>query len=188
MNEISVTPAADNALAQNPEIDPVKLEQAMRDIKSKQSIFLALLGGFTAMVVSAILWALLTYSTGYQIGFMAIGVGIAVGFAVRICGSGVTPVFGVIGAVLALLGCVLGNILTAAIAISQVEDVAIPIVLLGMVASPGLVVEFLKESFSPIDVLFYALAVWEGYKFSIRELTEAEMASMNKGTITPSAY
>lgn len=188
MNEISVTPAEENTPAQNTEIDPVKLEQAMRDIKSKQSVVLALLGGVTAMVVSAILWALLTYATGYQIGFMAIGVGIAVGYIVRICGSGVTPVFGIIGAALALLGCVLGNILTAAIAISQFEDVAIPVVLLGMAASPGLVVEFMKETFSPIDLLFYALAIWEGYKFSIREITEEELAAMQKGTITPSAY
>jgi hypothetical protein len=189
MNEISVTPAEENAPIQNAEIDPVKLEQAMRDIKSKQSLFLALLGGIAAMVVSAVIWALITYWTEYQIGFMAIGVGIAVGFAVRICGKGITPLFGVTGAVLALLGCVLGNILTAAIVISQIEDVAIPFVLLGLAASPDIVVEFLKETFSPIDILFYVLAVWEGYKFSIRELTEEEMASMHKGNLTvPNAY
>jgi hypothetical protein len=137
-------------------IDPTNVSQS--------NLPLAILGGAVAALIGAALWALITVTTGYQIGFMAIGVGFLVGYAVRLLGKGSTPVFGAVGALLSLGGCVAGNVLaiTGFIAndvgqpffsvLSQMEMAAIP--------------SMLTETFSAIDVVFYAIAVYEGYKLS----------------------
>src|SRR6188768_4259461 len=93
-------------------IDPTRLEQLMNEIKSKQSLSMAVLGGLIASLVAALLWAIITYVTHFQIGFMAIGVGFLVGFAVNYFGKGITTTFGIVGAAFSLFGCIFGNILT----------------------------------------------------------------------------
>ena len=75
---------------------------------------LGALAGLGAAIAGAAIWAAITAATEYQIGWMAIGVGFLVGFAVRVVGKGSEASFGVVGAVLALLGCLLGNLLTLA--------------------------------------------------------------------------
>jgi hypothetical protein len=106
---------------------------------------------------------------------MAIGVGFLVGFANRYFGRGVDRVFGVAGA---LLGCVSGNVLTMAVVVSQLEAVPLLEVLSLFAFTPALVIEMLGLTFSPIDLLFYALAAYEGYKFSTRGINKAEMEAL----------
>jgi hypothetical protein len=173
----SVTPEDET---QNAGVDPVKLEQLMNDIKSKQSLSMAVLGGLIASLVGALLWAIITYVTHFQIGFMAVGVGFLVGFAVNFFGKGMTTPFGVVGAVFALFGCIFGNILTTIIAASLQEGIPFSTILLAFLTNPTIVAEILKETFSPIDLLFYAIAVYEGYRFSFRQITDEELASVQK--------
>ena len=40
--------------------------------------------------------------------------------------------------------------------------------------------EILTETFSLFDLLFYGIAVYEGYRFSMRQLTDAELQSLTK--------
>src|SRR5215213_3438047 len=103
----SITPEDETP---NTGVDPVKLEQLMNSIKSRQSLSMAILGGLIASLVAALLWAIITYATKFQIGFMAIGVGFLVGYAVNYFGKGVTTAFGIVGAAFSLFGCILGNI------------------------------------------------------------------------------
>jgi len=42
----------------------------------------------------------------------------------------------------------------------------------------------MKETFSPIDLLFYGIAIYEGYKLAVRQVTDEEMASVQR---TPTA-
>lgn len=51
-------------------------------------------------------------STEYQIGYMAIAVGFLVGFVIRLTGKGIDKIFGISGAILAIFGCLLGNLLS----------------------------------------------------------------------------
>lgn len=124
----------------------------------------AIAAGLVAAVVGAAIWAAITVATGYQIGFMAIGVGFLVGFAVRGAGKGSSNRFAIAGAVLALAGCVLGNLLTVIGAIAQHENAGF-FSLLGKL-TPSTALEFLQLSFQPMDLLFYAIAVYEGFKVS----------------------
>lgn len=175
----SVVPDEQSAMNEA-QVNPAKLEQLMRDIKSKQSLPLGILGGFIAAVIAAVIWAIITYVTNFQIGFMAVGVGFLVGYAVRFFGKGVDQSFGIVGAVLSLFGCMLGNLLTGAIAVARLEDSSTFLVISAFRTSPGIMLEIMKAMFSPIDLLFYAIGVYEGYKFSFYQLTEEEIASVQQ--------
>lgn len=183
MSEYSITPESEESSAEDVQFDAAKLEQIMRDVKSKQSLSLAILGGLAASIVAAIIWGLISFATGYQIGFMAIGVGFLVGYAVRYCGKGVTIPFGIVGAVLSLFGCLLGNLFMATIVLSRLEGSSFLVVFIAFLASPGIIVELYKETFSFMDLVFYAIAVYEGYRFSFYELTEEELVSVRKTAV-----
>lgn len=184
MSEFSITPESEESANLTAGIDPIKYEQLMRDLKSKQNLPFAVVGGLLASIIAAIIWAVVTYVTNFQIGFMAIGVGFVVGYAVKLFGKGITPVFGVVGAFFALFGCLLGNLLMTVIAASQLEDSSASLVLTTLMTSPSIIIEIMKETFSPIDLLFYAIAVYEGYRFSIRQVTEEELDSVMKRPVS----
>ena len=130
-----------------------------------QNLPMGFLAGLVAAAVGAALWAGVTVLTGYQIGWMAVGVGALVGVAVRAAGKGTTLAFGILGAVLALGGCLVGNLLTGAVVLSRHWD--IPLAAFFARLTPDVTVKLMTAMFSPMDLLFYALAVWQGYKFSI---------------------
>jgi len=137
----------------------------MKSIVSGQSpnLILGTVVGLLAALVGAGIWAAVTALTQYQIGFMAVGVGFLVGFAVRITGKGHEPIFGVVGAVLALLGCVVGNYLMGAWFFAANTGVPYSQLLLPNIS---FVVEVLTATFTPMDLLFYAIAAYCGFRYS----------------------
>lgn len=128
----------------------------------------ALLGGLVAALVGALVWAVITVSIKFQIGFMAVGVGFLVAWAVKTFGKGRDVIYGIIGGVFALLGCLLGNLLSACgfLAVQAVEPVVS--VTLRVLASPSSIATILQQTFRGMDLLFYAIAVYEGYKLARR--------------------
>lgn len=116
-------------------------------------------------MIGAGIWAAVTVATERQIGWMAVGVGVLVGFAVRYAGRGSSPAFGLVGAGFALFGCVLGNLFSVVGFISIQESVPY-FDMLGRV-DPATAAELIRVTFSPMDLLFYAIAIYEGYKFSL---------------------
>lgn len=132
---------------------------------NQQNLPLALIAGIIAMLVSAIAWAAVTVITGYQIGWMAIGVGFLVGLAVRL-GKGVDNIYRYIGAGLALAGCLLGNFLTLVGAFAQIAKIS-PFEAFKMI-NLAEVPSMMMEMASAIDLLFYAIAIFQAYKISVR--------------------
>jgi hypothetical protein len=128
----------------------------------------AILGGLVAALVGALIWAVVTVTIKFQIGFMAVGVGFLVAWAVRTLGKGRTPVFGIIGAVFALVGCVLGNLLSACGFIAADRGQPVVSVALQVLGSPSIASSILQATFHGMDLLFYAIAVYEGYKLARR--------------------
>ena len=126
---------------------------------------MGLLAGVLAAAVGAALWAGVTVLTGYQIGWMAIGVGALVGVALRTAGKGTTTMFGILGAALALGGCLVGNFLTGAVVLSRHGDISLAVFFTRL--TPDLAVRLMTAMFSPMDLLFYGLAIWQGYKISV---------------------
>ena len=136
------------------------------------------LAGVGAACLGAVVWAIITALTSYQIGFMAIGVGFLVGYAVQYFGKGIDKQFGVAGALLSLFGCLAGNLLTVCIVVSQQESVPLTQILQSL--TPDIAISLLVDTFSPMDVLFYGIAIYYGYRYSFRKLTTEEIASVTK--------
>ena len=128
----------------------------------------AIAGGLIAAIVGALAWAAVTITTKFQIGFMAVGVGFLVAWAVRTLGKGRGQVFGVIGAVFALLGCILGNLLSACGFIAADRGQPLVSVALRVLGTPSIAMDILQATFRGMDLLFYAIAVYEGYKLARR--------------------
>lgn len=180
VQQIESTPAgqADTRI----EIDTLKLEEYVQTLRLEQNLLRGSLAGFAAAVVGAAIWAVITLVTNYQIGWMAVGIGLLVGFAIRFAGKGIDKIFGIVGALLSLVGCVLGNILTVIGLVANSAKLTYfdTLTMLDYSMLPYL----MKETFNPIDLLFYGIAIYEGYKFSIRRLTEQEILE-NAGKQVP---
>jgi len=170
------TPEPATPQEQAPQLDEAKLNMLLQQIRNEQSLGRGIGAGAIAAVVGALIWGGITYATGYQIGWLAVGVGYLVGYAVRHGGNGIDNSFGIAGAILALLGCVAGNLFATCIFIADAEGIAVTEVMsqLDLV----LTFEILAETFSFFDLIFYGIAVYEGYRFSIRRLTDEELRSL----------
>lgn len=155
-------------------------------LRKQQDPVLGIVGGLSAAILGAIIWAAVTVATNFQIGYMAIGVGLLVGFSVRYFGAGVDQYFGFIGAVLALAGCALGNLLTQVIFAANAEAVAYMDII--RVLNLDLILMIFRESFSPMDILFYGIAAYEGYKFAFRKVDEEVYAAAARGQVLPLPY
>ena len=161
------------------EIDPAQVQVALEQLRSHQNLLGGVLAGLVAAGIGAGVWAGVTVITNFQIGLMAVGVGFLVGFAVRSVGKGVDPVFGVVGATLALLGCAVGNLLTVSAIFARQEGMA----LMEMLSLLDLAIawKLMAVTFSPIDLLFYGIAVYEGYKLSFRQVSLEELGFQPTG-------
>jgi hypothetical protein len=133
------------------------------DLSPEKKLLLGGFAGLAAAIVGAIIWAAVTVTSNYQIGWMALGVGALVGFAVRIGNGG--KAFCVLGAFLALFGCVLGNYLSLIAFASAKEHV--PFFTMLNNADSAKVISALWDDFWSASILFYAIAVYEGYKLSV---------------------
>ena len=160
------------------EIDQARYEQFLYQIEGNQNLVMGVIGGAGAALIGACVWAAVTVLTNFQIGWMAVGVGFLVGYAVRIFGKGLSNIYGFAGAALALFGCLAGNLLSVCAVISKQE--AIPLIDLLSRLNYLIIFDLMKATFSPIDLLFYGIAVYEGYRFSFRQITQEELAGFVK--------
>ncbi|MDQ2086461.1 hypothetical protein RBH29_08470 [Herbivorax sp. ANBcel31] len=149
-------------------------QQLMEDLGDKAinvyeeqspNFFLALFGGMVTALICSALWAFISNLIQYQIGWMAVGVGFLVGISVKVLGKGKSLEFGILGASLALLSCVLGNSFSIYAQIAKFYDMSFFEVLGN--ADLSISIELLIESFHLMDILFYGLAIYQGFKFSI---------------------
>jgi hypothetical protein len=160
-----------------PAVTPLDRE-LLSNLFAQQNLPLAIVGGMVAAIAGGLAWAVVTVASGYQIGWMAIGIGFLVGMAVRTLGKGMTKTFGIAGGGFSLFGCALGNLLAICGLVAQSADAPLVSTTLAILSEPAAAIEFMKLSFSPMDVVFYAIAVYEGYKFSFRQISDEELEVM----------
>ena len=172
----SILPQPEQPLSIKPttgSVDPHQVDMLIQRRRDNQNLGLGILGGAIGAAIGAGLWALITSLTNFQIGWMAVGVGFLTGLGVRRFGQGIDKVYGLAGAVLALLGCVAGNLITVCIFASKQNGRPALELLAGL--TPSLSWAILMETTDPIGLLIYGIAVYEGYKFSIVRLTQADL-------------
>lgn len=161
-------------------MSPIELDQLPPEIYDKllseQKLVLGIIAGLLAGILGAYIWAAITVSTGYQIGYLALAVGAGVGLSMRFVGKGIQPVFGFWGAGIALLSVVLGNLFSIFGFVAQYAEMGVFEVIVSF--DFALLPEIMEESFSPIDLLFYGIATYEGYKFAFRKISSEEINSL----------
>ena len=145
---------------------------AIEELNYDSNLILGLIGGAFAMLISAALWGIITYVTEYQISWMAIGVGLFVGIAIQKLGKGKTLIYGISGAVLSLIGCMLGNFFFYNGILAREWEIPFFSVLLAISLDPAAIVELFTMAFDIIDLLFYGVAAYIGFR--------AAMGTMSK--------
>jgi hypothetical protein len=138
----------------------------------------AVLVGSAAGIFGAFTWALITGLTGLIFGIVAIGIGFIVSISIRYSGKGLTPKFSILGAVISFLSCFFGNLLAILVYIANVEQ--IPIIDLIIDIDISLLFSAYFESVHIKELLFYAAAIIEGVKFSIRPISSKDISQMNQ--------
>ena len=109
---------------EEPVIPEHEAQMVAETFQAEQNLVMGSLAGIVAAVVGAGIWAGVTVLTEYQIGWVAIGIGLLVGFAFRFTGKGISQTFGIAAAVLSFAGCVLGNILTISYFVAVNQEMA----------------------------------------------------------------
>jgi hypothetical protein len=126
------------------------------------NLVLGVLAGTLAGAIGAGLWAMVASLTGYEIGWLAVGVGALVGFAMRTFGQGHSAAFGIAGAGLSLLGCAVGRLLAVCVVVAQHFEVPVSEVWANIDAA-----QVFAETFSPVDLIFIFIALSVGYRASM---------------------
>ncbi|MCE5294876.1 MAG: hypothetical protein LLF94_09745 [Chlamydiales bacterium] len=122
--------------------------------------------------VMVALWAYVTYYTGYQIGWVAVGMGCGIGLVMRFFGEG-SVIYGVLGAVLSFVACYLGNLLNVVLCIAFSERM--PILEVMQVIKFKELMKIYIDNFQFMDLVFYCIAIYEGFKLSITEVEEGSV-------------
>lgn len=162
--------------AQAPEITPERWTEFHSHLLFQQNLPMGIIAGLASAALGAAIWAGVAVATNMKIGWIAMGIGVLVGFAVRFLGKGVTNTFGAIGAACSLLGCLVGNFLSVCWFISSSTGTSYATVIGTLASKPEDAFRVMQATFTPMDILFYGIALYEGYKFSFRQVTEKDAA------------
>jgi hypothetical protein len=161
------------ATPEEPVINEQQAAMLMQTFAEEQNLLMGTLSGLLAALLGAGIWAAVTVTTEYQIGWMAVGIGFLVGFTMRYAGKGITPVFGTVSAVLSLVGCLVGNVVTYTWFIADMEGMTFMEVASQL--NLAVVIGLLTSTFAVMDILFYGLAAYFGYKYAFRQVTQADI-------------
>ncbi|MGL1887378.1 MAG: hypothetical protein OCD76_12765 [Reichenbachiella sp.] len=119
--------------------------EVLEKLRLEQNLASGVIAGIAAGLVGAILWGMITVVTNYQIGYVAI----------------------------AILSCFLGNFLGIMGYLANDEGLAYIEILL--LFDYNYFIPVMTETFSFMDVVFYGIAGYEGFKFSFRVITEEDV-------------
>jgi hypothetical protein len=118
--------------------------------------------GLLAGVVGAIIWGGFTALTHFRIGYLALGVGVLVGYAVVRVGQVRTFGVGVTAAVITLIACAAGD--TGSIYVQAAHDLHRSVGSLLSATSPFTV--FRNDiSHDAFGLVFYALGAWAAFRY-----------------------
>lgn len=178
-NEAIVENIDDNEAVQHSDVMLKLSDKLIEKFRSEQHLIQGITWSVLTGVIGAILWGAITVATNYQIGFMAIAIGAGVGYTMRFAGKGIDQIFGISGAIIAILSCLLGNFFSIIGFVADAEN-------LGYIETLNLfdysqLTTIMSSTFEPMDLVFYAIAAYEGYKFSFRTFTEKELYNIEKG-------
>ena len=152
-------------------------EAARMKLRRYQNFIYALIGGLLITAAAAVGWSVVKVTTGFQEVYMAVGVGFIVGIAVRFFGAGINRIFGVLAALLALAGSLLGYYLSRTTFLENLQLASI--LKVPDYLKPDLILNSIRDTFVPLDLLFYFLAALLAYLLAIRRVNSKKRASLD---------
>jgi hypothetical protein len=156
---------------------PKIYEKIINDQDFIKAIFYALF----ASVIGAIIWALIAVIINMKFGIVAIGIGALVGFTIKTYGKGITINYAILGSIISLFGCVLGNFLIV-VAFASKEMHTTFFHLFNQVPLSR-IPQIMWDTTQIEDFIFYAITIYEGFRFATVKFTERslwEYAQKNK--------
>jgi hypothetical protein len=143
-------------------------KEYLENIQSKENFPRAVLAGAVTAILCILLWAFITYVTNYQIGYMATAVGYLIGFVTNITGQGVSKKFQIFSGALSILSCLIGNLAVVFIQLYFRSNFSYEYIL--DIFDFTFLISTYIETIQFVDFLFYAIAFYAGYKYSIANL------------------
>ncbi len=131
-----------------------------------ENLALGFLAGLVAAAIGAGVWMAVTVMMNVHVGYVALAVGALVGLAIRVAGNGQNMLFGIMGALLTLAGCLGGEILAVAQSLVTPEHDFYHV--LTTIDLVQLVIAIFSKM-DPIMYLIYGIGIFEGYKLAIRK-------------------
>lgn len=157
------------------EVDREQLENYLSDLDEQQNFFTGIVGGISWAIVGASMWTLVALFSGTIASYMAVPVGFLVGHGIRLTGRGLRSRFSVLGAVLTILGCLVGHGMAATLLQGHANRQEMFHQLGIMFINPLEIASRVSAHFHPIDLLFYGLALYQGTCFSLKRIREDDL-------------
>jgi hypothetical protein len=141
-----------------------KKQDLFEELKLSQNLTAAISSGLIVSVFVAVIWALVSVLTGFQHSAFGLLVGLIVGKTMFRFGKGVDLIFGILGAVISIWACLLGNTFTIMGFVSNKLGISI------LESFSSLYGELfwllIKDSLSPWDIFLYCIAAYIGFQTS----------------------
>ena len=147
----------DQNSSENTDYTRLRYDERLAHARTKQNLIKGISAGLLCAVLGAELWGAFSYYFGTQMPWNSLIIGLIVGFGVRLYGKGVDKIFGVIGGVLAFIGCLLGFFFSECILISYNEMKPLMTVIFNLSQTKSS--ELLIQAFTPLNILLYIPAV-----------------------------
>ncbi len=175
---VKEAPLDDKEGLQTTEIKQKLSSELVEQLRMEQRLIPGVISGLVIGILCAVLWGVITVVTGFQIGYMAIAIGAGVGLTIRKFGNGIDSIFGFWGAGISFFSVLLGNFLSIIGFIANTERLGYIETLFRFDYS--YLPTIMSETFSIIDLVFYGVAVFQGYKFSFRLITEKKIMELKQ--------
>lgn len=152
--------------------------EILNKLRQEQDLTKAIVAGVIAAIMCSILWAAFTVYTTIQFRGMALLLGAGVGFAMRRTGKGIDTIFGISGAIISLVGCVLGNFLSVIGFLAIENDLGYFDALVRFDYS--YFSEVMTATFDIRHIFFYILAIGVGFALSKKTITDKDVKELRK--------
>jgi hypothetical protein len=160
-------------------IYPIIVQRVMRESYTSAALIPALIAGTMSAIIGGMLWGKIAIKTGYEIGFVAWGIGVVCGYAVVKATQGKKGLpLQMIAAIASLIGILIGKYDVFYDGLKQYAFEAggpEAVVMMSPFSIQG-IGSFIKNlgAFSGYDILWIGLAVWSAWKISAGMGIEAE--------------
>ncbi len=144
----------------------------------EQNFVAAIVAGLVGALAGALAWGAVALGTGAIVAVVAIGVGAIVGFGVRVFGQGVTDVFALAAAGLAVFGCALGNLMALVLFEMSALDLS-PSEALSLIEPARLYADFVS-TLGIMELFYWLVAAYSAWWLARRGLTEEESKALDE--------